>query len=319
MAAAVETTWRASTPDSVDDDLAALWRSAGDAGPVSRALMSNLVIVSTRREFPFVEELARKHPARTVLLSYTPGLTRPAAPETVRVGLHTFGDESCRYGLEFIAVHTACADAALPSIVRRLTIGSVPTSVWWTADLSSPQPPEALSAIGRQLVYDSASWADVRGGIDAAGALLTREQPPDLADLNWRRIAPVREAIVHALRVAHHATAKSITSATIVHAPGEHAAAWLAAGWLRARAGVVATVEAGETDEVLTVDAKIDASARVSVALSRHCVRVANERAPFVVPVPDETVADAVAAELIALSADAGLCDALRALRAWQR
>ena len=113
MAAVVETIWRASSPETVEADLAALWSEAGQAGPVSRALMSNLVVVSPQRLFPTAEEVARKHPARTILLSCSRDEDTDG-PDTVRVGLHTFGEADARYGLEFIAMHTTCSDEALP-------------------------------------------------------------------------------------------------------------------------------------------------------------------------------------------------------------
>lgn len=315
MAAALETTWRASSPESIEADLAALWREAGRAGPVSRCLMSNLVVVSPVREFRAIEDLARRHPARTLLLSYAPAVEPVSAPAAVRVGLHTFGDERVRYGLEFVAVHTTCADEALASIVRGLTIGSLPTSIWWTGSLGPPQLPAAITGVGRQLVYSSADWTDVESGFRALASLVDREQGPELSDLNWRRIEPLRAALVHAVRSAQPAgTSCRVTGARVAHASGEAAAAWLAAGWLEARLGVHPEVVESEREEVLTVALTLDTGETISAAMSPSHVRVTNERPPFTVQVPGETEADAVAAELLALTPDRGLRDALRAL-----
>src|SRR2546423_374179 len=71
------------------------------------------------------------------------------------VGVLAFGPPDARYGVERIVIRSACSDAALPSIVRRLMLGDVPTSVWWTDDLSGTRPLGPLVTMGRQLLYDS--------------------------------------------------------------------------------------------------------------------------------------------------------------------
>src|SRR5438067_7477007 len=54
------------------------------------------------------------------------------------------------------------------------------------------------------------------------------------ADVNWRRLAPVRQALVHA---AESMQADDLRHADvrIAHRPGETALAWLLGGWLAAR------------------------------------------------------------------------------------
>ncbi|HEX4347623.1 MAG TPA: glucose-6-phosphate dehydrogenase assembly protein OpcA [Vicinamibacterales bacterium] len=304
------TVWRPSAPDSIDADLAALWREASQDGPVSRALMSNLVVVSPTRTFAGIEEVARRHPARTILLSYTAGAHETAGPEGVRVGLLTVGEGAGRYGLEMIAVHTTCADASIPSIVQALTIGSVPTTVWWDADLSEPAPPEAVTSLGRQLVYDSAQWKDVKSGVAAAAAVLDRQQPPDIVDLNWRRTAPLRDAIVHALRA--EGAGAALTSARVSHSRNDAAAACLVAGWLSSRAGVRVEAEHG-TAALIDVDLA-GRGWTISASMREHQIEVRSARPAFTTTVPAETEAGAIAAELLNLSADVGLRDALRAL-----
>lgn len=312
MAGAVNTTWRASTPESIDADLATLWRDASVDGPVSRALMSNLVVVSPHRTFSDIEELARRHPGRTILLSYTSGAERESAPEGARVGLLTFGEGQARYGLELIAVHTTCAAASLPSIVRRLTIGSVPTTIWWSGDLSEAVPPAEITALGRQLVYNSARWRNVKDGISAAAAVLRQPQAPCIADVNWRRIAPLRDATVHALATEPGARGVPLASARVTYAGGEAAAAWLLAGWLAARTSVVPVVQEGEGH--LVTLALGGEGWTIDASLTEHSVEVKSARPSFGVPLPSETEAGAVAAELLSLASDSGLCDALRAL-----
>jgi glucose-6-phosphate dehydrogenase assembly protein OpcA len=297
--------------ETVERDLAALWREAGQGGGLSRALMSNLVVVSPERTFPVVEEIARRHPARTILLSYA-ARARDDSPPDIRIGLHTFGDAHARFGLEFIAVHASCSDAALGSIVRRLTIGSVPTSVWWTSDLPEP-PPEALSTLGRQLVYDSLRWHDAARGFAVAADLLDRSHV-DLADLNWRRLAPLRTAIVQAMNGDERCTA--VAAARISHAPAESTAAWLLAGWLRARTGVQAAIDEQADEHCLVRVTLACGGASIEAQMTEHAVQASGPRPPFTVSIPAETEVDAVAEELLNLGPDRALCEAVRTARA---
>ena len=72
-----------SAAETVDDDLAALWREIARTAPVSRAVMSNLVVYCRRAagddvdlasppEGVPIDEVARHHPARVILLHHDP-------------------------------------------------------------------------------------------------------------------------------------------------------------------------------------------------------------------------------------------------------
>src|SRR5206468_9840750 len=72
---------RDCSPGSVDDELALLWRDAGRDGPVARALMANLVVfrdcpatdhvdLGAPVEAVPVDEVARRHPSRVILLHH---------------------------------------------------------------------------------------------------------------------------------------------------------------------------------------------------------------------------------------------------------
>src|SRR5687767_5759732 len=74
---------RASAPDRIEAELAAVWRDVAREGPVSRAVMSNLVVycrcpadrevdlASPLARIP-VESVARDHPSRVILLHHDP-------------------------------------------------------------------------------------------------------------------------------------------------------------------------------------------------------------------------------------------------------
>jgi glucose-6-phosphate dehydrogenase assembly protein OpcA len=343
----VERAWRATTPDEIEPDLAALWRDIAKERPIARAVMSNLVVVRERaaaraqepltastiddlaNELP-LEDVVARHPSRVILIQHDRSPQTVCAPFGVGVGVMTFGPPDARYGVEEIIVQSACAEQSLPSIVRRLLRGDVPTSVWWTEDVSETPPLDAIVSMARQFVYDSRGWRDVRRGILALAPLISRGptdqphliRPPDqshldLADVNWRKLTPLRHALLHAGDAADLDHLRD-GNVDIRYRAGDEALAWLAVGWLAARMewtpGTTPRVEeTRDDDETLSIVVGRDLSA----ALNDHRVLVTRRDAPgFTVSVPQESGADAVAAELRNLGHDACLRDALGALLA---
>ena len=325
----IDRVWRATTPDEIEPDLAALWREVGQRQPMARAVLSNLIVVGERpvaragdavnadevaKDLPLDEVVAR-HPSRVILIQHDPATQTACAPAAVSVGIITFGPPHARYGVEQIVVRSACAEQSLPSIVRRLVRGDVPTSVWWTDDLSDRPPLDGIVAMARQFVYDSRRWRDVRRGVLA---LATLHRRLDLADVNWRRLTPLRHALIHACRAADVDHLRQ-ANVEIVHRAAEGALAWLVVGWLSARLGwgggaSPRVAESRDGDEVISISVGTDLTA----ALNEHRVLVTRRggAAPFTVSVPQEGEADAVAAELRNLGHDACLRDVVTALLA---
>jgi glucose-6-phosphate dehydrogenase assembly protein OpcA len=324
------TWWRSVAPAAIETELADLWQHAARDGPVSRALMSNLVIVRPHatmkahaQEEPdsAIVQVARQHPARTILLNYSPVSDRTGQPAAASVGVLTFESGTTRYGVELIAVEASCADASIPSIVRRLTRGDVPTTVWWAADLSRIAPTAAMIATGRQLVYDSAMWRDVADGARAAAAIVGGHDRIDLADLNWRRLAPLRGALVHALAMDPVPQTIAAADVHIRYRPGEASAAWLLAAWFRCRlkwksAAAPIVEETRQSDDLIELTLWSGADQLIA-AMSRQRIKVKSGHAPvFRMPVPHETVVDAVVTELRSLGHDTCLTETVAALAA---
>ena len=324
---------RECSPAAIDDELPLLWRDAGRDGPVTRALMANLVVfrdcpptanadVGAAIEGVPVDEVARRHPSRVILLHHA-GQDHLRTPLGAIISVLLFGTPPARFGIEEIAVRSACAEASLPSIVKRLALGDVPTSIWWAEDLSRTTPVRSLIAMGRQLVYDSRRWRDVRAGVQALAPLVASVDAPDLADLNWRRLTPMRHALTQALAPANATVSVGAMRLHVRHRPGESALAWLLAGWFCARLGwtsdadwPITIEETGQGDEVLAAAFGGDEPGDVVAAMNGHRVLVQyrDRVAPFSVAVPRETEADAVAAELRSLTQDRCLREALAAL-----
>jgi glucose-6-phosphate dehydrogenase assembly protein OpcA len=327
-AAVVERGWRDSTPESVEDDLAALWRDIAGNGPsIARAVMANLVVFRfhERRTRPSdeprhgnddaIEALIGLHPSRTIVVEHDRGGHDAKPPTSAGVGISVFGSAATRYGVERIVVRSACAEVSLPSIVRRFLRGDRPTSLWWTEDLSRDVPSDALVDLARQLIYDSRKWHDLRSGFDVVAALAT-SQRVDVADMNWRRLDPIRRALAHAVDGLQPTTPPRLS---IRHRPGEAALGWLLAGWLAARLdpprnGWPSIEESPAGDDIVTLVID-DGATSVTTTLTDDRVHVSRAgMAPIVVPSPREQPAEAMAAELRTLSRDAALADALAAI-----
>jgi glucose-6-phosphate dehydrogenase assembly protein OpcA len=326
-----ERVFRVSTADTIDVDLAALWRelAQGDAR-IARAVMSNLVVFRDRIAPPDadvetvmadrpLDEVVARHPSRLIVLEHEFGREEPDAPFAAGVGIATFGPASARYGVELIVVRSACAEASLLSIVRRLARGDLPTSVWWTEDLSRVPPLEPLVTIGRQLVYDSRDWRDVRAALHVLEPFINRHRI-DLADVNWRRLGPLRRALEYAATERRTPIATAGARVHIAHHPDEAALAWLVAGVLMASAkGAprmpphVEPSDVGDAALVVTIEKASD-RATVTLSAAGATVETGRAAAPLVVSMPIESEADAVAAELRLLSQDTDLHAALAAL-----
>ncbi len=326
MASEVDRRWLATAPERIEADLAALWSEVSRAAPVTRAVMANLVIVCAAAADRPVdlqaeadclpsEEVSRRHPCRVIVLQQAPSTGGGGAVLGAAVGVLAFGPSHARYGVEHIAVRSGCAGESLPSIVRSLALGDVPTTVWWMDDVCDRPPFADLMSMARQIVYDSRTWRDVRAGALAVSTILGQPHRPDLADLNWRRLLPLRRALVATLEAAHAAAA--LPALEVHHRPGDSALAWLLVGWLSAR-GVISMPSdrigvregaGGDTIAVSVPGTRIAASMNDVRAVASH-----DDGAPLVVAVPRESAADAVAAELRNLHHDVCLHDAVLAL-----
>lgn len=304
---------RPSSPESIEDDLATLWRDAASDGPVTRAVMANLIVFRDRplRELvdlaaPVdgvpIDEVVLRCPVRVIMLHHTAQST-PCGPIGATISIYLFGPPGMRIGVEQIAVRSSCAEDSLPSVVRHLLLGDVPTTVWWADDLSRIAPFDAIVTMGHQLVYDSRQWRDIRRGMQALARLLSRPDAPDLADLNWRRLTPMRQALVQALAPAAGAAPNDALPLTVRYRPGDAALGWLLVGWVSSRLRwrpdadwAVTVEEAPHDDEMLSVSLGSNVTARMNG--HRVLVKYKTGVAPFSIAVPRDTAADTIASEL---------------------
>jgi glucose-6-phosphate dehydrogenase assembly protein OpcA len=318
----IQRTARRSSPESIDDDLRLLWRDVARETPVARAVMANLILFVADppdgdADLP-LDDVIRRHPSRVIVLRHSRAGARQR-PSGASIAIIAFGPPHARYAVEEIALWAACGDTSLPSIVRRFTRGDLPTSLWWTDDLSQAPPIPALTTMAQQLVFDSTRWRDVVRGMAAVAALLDRPDAPRLADLNWRRLASMRHALVHAARTL--LPSDTLPHIEVRHRPGDAALASLLVGWIAARMAwpdtswPVSIEEGRHHDEVLSVTT---GTLSVAMTATRIVARVGH-RPAFQTAARRESTADAVAAELTDLAPDVCLREAITAVARYER
>lgn len=231
---------------AIERELGRLWDEPTPpdaAAHVTRACMSNLVVLCGAEADALALELpaiVRQHPARILLL---------ATVDNQRDDLEAFVSAQCYLGSggrqvcsEHVMVQArAAAMTRLPSIVRPLLIGDLPTTLWWAAggSLAGDDLFEELIPLANQLVYDSAAWGDalprVAPSLERAFALLHHFV---VADLAWHRLQPWLHLISETLDPgALPGALESISEISIEHGARGLPPALLLAGWLASRLG----------------------------------------------------------------------------------
>jgi glucose-6-phosphate dehydrogenase assembly protein OpcA len=209
--------------------------------------MSNLIIWSPTaeeaRQLP--QEIAlivHEHPAR-VLLLVGEGAASGNGIEASVSAFCTLGENRRRICSEHVTLSAAPGMAGrLPSVVRPLLIGDLPTSFWWT---SHEPPPKGgplffeLAEMAGQVIYESQGWLDpIRHMIATANWAAREGTTQILADLEWRRLKTWRRLISQALDPAVAPGAlESITHVRLEHGPHALAKSWMLVGWLASKLG----------------------------------------------------------------------------------
>jgi glucose-6-phosphate dehydrogenase assembly protein OpcA len=230
--------------------------------PVVRACMSNLIIFSDRLEHAQalseeVPAVVAAHPARVLLLVAEPGTGDDGVTADVTVRGHVV-DPGRWVVSEQVTLHARGRGIeGLPSVVRALVIGDLPTNLWWAV---AQPPPLAgillyeLAERTQQIIYDSIGWPDPARGVVATAAWLEQIEargPSDhwrvASDLNWRRLKFWRRLLSQALDPASAPGAlDSVSEVLLEHGPHAVIQAWELVSWLAARLGW--RVQAGKVE-----------------------------------------------------------------------
>lgn len=221
--------------------------------PVVWARMSNLVVycdtaAAAEEISNLLPAITAIHPARVLLLAadWHGSESPPTANVTI---LRHRGENGQLIASEQVTIRAhGHASGHFPYAVRALTLGDLPTNLWWT----SLEPPALAGPIvaelaeeAQQLVYDSFGWIEPARGVAATGTWLARfVRPPEgghwriASDLNWKRLKYWRRLLGQALDPDTAPGAlESITEVLVEHGPHCVVQAWELVSWLAARLG----------------------------------------------------------------------------------
>lgn len=201
--------WGARTDGvaALEGELARLRRSMGAQAKeqgvaIARASVLNLVVFATReaharRAASTVDELATRHPSRTIVIL----ADRHPAEEKASLEMHchlprTAGAQQVSYEQILIRARGDAA-ARLASAVIPLLLPDLPVFLWWTETppLDAGHFAELLELADR-LIVDSADFARPDETIPRLHALAQMGHGRyGVTDFNWTRITPWRELV----------------------------------------------------------------------------------------------------------------------------
>lgn len=209
---------------------------------VMRACMSNLIVYcDTMDEGNAVDSeiaaIVDVHPARVLVLKGD-GLAGDYPLEagvTMYYDTLTDGWQVCAERIDVVS--SIPGRTRLPSVVRSMLIGDLPTTLWWT---SRKPPLESgglffqLSELANQIIYDNVGWTQPAKHVAEMTRWIAGQQDAKVFfNLAWRRIANWRKLISQVLdpMVADDAllTCRLIE---IEHGPHALPMTWLLVGWL---------------------------------------------------------------------------------------
>lgn len=238
----------------IEKELSRLLAAEQDEGapPIQRARMSNLVVFADRPEM--VETISAEmpaivkiHPARVIMLAAEPA--SEAYSPTAEVRLSTkYAHGRQEVGLEQITLRAGGHHVdRLPSIVRGLLIGDLPTNLWWASEtppsLAGPLLDD-LAENAQQVFYDSFGWSQpARGMLATASWLEAFERGPGLRyrvahDLTWRRLKGWRRIVAQSLDpYSAPGLLESVREVVVEHGPHSVMVAWSLASWMTLRLG----------------------------------------------------------------------------------
>jgi glucose-6-phosphate dehydrogenase assembly protein OpcA len=233
----------------LEHELARPWRhpaAAPGGPPAARSLMGNLVVLAhgaaeAAQVTAEVETIVTRYPSRVIVLVVDAGDTATGIQGSVATygRLQTGSQQVCG---ELVTLRAGAFDARrLPSMVRELLRGDLPTTLWWATPEAPPLAGDLFTELARpvaQVVYDSFGWADPLRQLVVTAGWVGRGGAPVASDLAWRRPRLWRRILAQALDPGHAPGAfESIREVHIEHGPHALTQAWLLAGWLAFRLG----------------------------------------------------------------------------------
>lgn len=240
---------RAVRVGAVEHELTRPWRhpdAPPDEAPASRALMANLVVFcrSDAEAADVTHDIATlvpRHPSRVILLVADPA--SDAEEITASVATHgRYMAGSQQVCGEVVTLRAgAPAVRSLPTTVRSLLLGDIPTALWWATPDAPPLAGDLftdLAQLADQIIYDSFAWTDPLRQLVVTAGWVTGAAASVTSDLAWRRPKLWRRILAQSLDPGLAPGAfENISEVHIEHGPHTLTQAWLLTGWLAFRLG----------------------------------------------------------------------------------
>ena len=161
--------------------------------PHARASVLNLIVTvvdgaAADRVVQTLMGLGVRHPSRAIVL--VPEPRSAEKPLDARISTHCHdasggGDRVCYE--EVVMTVRGEAASHLSGIVAPLLIHDLPTHVWWPGDPPFGDPVfDQLMEMGDRVLFDSADFGDLLGGLRRLGSL---RRTSGVGDLSWERLS----------------------------------------------------------------------------------------------------------------------------------
>ena len=231
----------------IEPGLELLWAqfnqaNSDDHAVVMRACMSNLIIYcdTPQQAETIGQEIAAivdVHPARVLLLMGNGSPSEGAIEARIAIYYTALDDGWQVCGDRIDVISTAEVNDRLPSIVRSLLVGDLPTTLWWASQRPPPMGGEVffqLAELADQIIYDNVGWLNPAQGVAAMTRWVAAQENTQIVhNLAWRRFAGWRKLISQVLdpQTAPGAL-EGVHSIEIAHGPHALPMTWLLTGWL---------------------------------------------------------------------------------------
>ncbi|MEO0480912.1 MAG: glucose-6-phosphate dehydrogenase assembly protein OpcA [Planctomycetota bacterium] len=228
----------------LEADRRAFWLSiqGRDERPLYRSQTLSLIAAAPFADATMLQatcrELVKEHPCTVFLVL----LSRAEHPLRAQWGARVLESEHSQTVLaEELVMHVGAQDRVLlPSLIRPLLSGDVPSVTFWSAEL--PRDPSVVDALGSmtdELVFDSSLLEH-----PADDARRICRNLHETRDLTWQRLAPWRRAMAEAFEHLRW-SGRSKSRARIQHvgSAGSHAAATTLSHWLTTRLGTEVRID----------------------------------------------------------------------------
>ncbi len=235
----------------IEPGLGRLWTqlnqdiNSEDFAVIMRACMSNLIIycdtpIEVQNIDHEIAAIVDDHPARVIMLTDngSPG------SGTIEAGIQLYyteldhGWQVCAERIDITA--PANMKDRLPSVVRSLLIGDLPTTFWWASQRTPSMSGEVflrLAELANQVIYDNVGWVNPAQGVATMTRWVEAQQNTQIVhNLAWRRFTNWRKLISQVLDPqAAPSALDNLHTIEVSHGPHALPTVWLLMGWLSDR------------------------------------------------------------------------------------